>query len=159
VPAHRPEWFFLVNGPAHELSLANVGRLIDFTWGIRLALKAQGVTGEGAEIDHIELFGPPQAAGGDSKNFVLCPGRAYDRSPCGTGTSRSGAEIRLGVPAGARAVPNQRLRGAGAHLPPQPPSLKGKGEAVHPRRPGPNAEGPSRRPRPPTAGGMLTTET
>ena len=39
------------------------------------------------EIDHIELFGPPTAPGADSKNFVLCPGKAYDRSPCGTGTS------------------------------------------------------------------------
>jgi 4-hydroxyproline epimerase len=47
-----------------------------------------GVTGAGgAEIDHIELFGPPSTSAADSKNFVLCPGRAYDRSPCGTGTS------------------------------------------------------------------------
>ena len=39
------------------------------------------------EIDHIELFGPPTRAEADGKNFVLCPGGAYDRSPCGTGTS------------------------------------------------------------------------
>ena len=39
------------------------------------------------EIDHIELFGPPTQPGADSRNFVLCPGKAYDRSPCGTGTS------------------------------------------------------------------------
>src|SRR5262249_42295628 len=51
-------------------------------------LAAQGITGDnGGEIDHVELFGPPTAPGADSKNFVLCPGKAYDRSPCGTGTS------------------------------------------------------------------------
>ena len=38
-------------------------------------------------IDHIELFGPPGDEANHSRNFVLCPGRAYDRSPCGTGTS------------------------------------------------------------------------
>jgi 4-hydroxyproline epimerase len=38
-------------------------------------------------LDHVELFGPPQTAGAHSRNFVLCPGKAYDRSPCGTGTS------------------------------------------------------------------------
>ena len=55
---------------------------------IRQALASAGICGvSGAEIDHIELFGPPSVPGADSKNFVLCPGRAYDRSPCGTGTS------------------------------------------------------------------------
>ena len=45
--------------------------------------------GPGGElIDHVELFGPPSDASvADSRNFVLCPGKAYDRSPCGTGTS------------------------------------------------------------------------
>jgi len=51
-------------------------------------LGAEGITGaEGAEIDHVELFGPPTVAGAHSRNFVMCPGGAYDRSPCGTGTS------------------------------------------------------------------------
>jgi 4-hydroxyproline epimerase len=81
-------WFFLVQDSSEELSLANVDRLTDVTWRIRQALVKHGITGTGgAEIDHIELFGPPQLAGADSKNFVLCPGKAYDRSPCGTGTS------------------------------------------------------------------------
>jgi 4-hydroxyproline epimerase len=81
-------WFFLVNGTSEELTLANVDRLTDVTWRIRRALVEQGISGTaGAEIDHIELFGPPQAPGADSKNFVLCPGKVYDRSPCGTGTS------------------------------------------------------------------------
>jgi 4-hydroxyproline epimerase len=81
-------WFFLVQDHGETLSAANVERLTEVTWRIRLALTAQGITGTGgAEIDHIELFGPPTAPGADSKNFVLCPGKAYDRSPCGTGTS------------------------------------------------------------------------
>ncbi len=81
-------WFFLVADTPEKLCLANVERLTDVTWRMRQALWEQGITGTaGAEIDHIELFGPPQAPGADSKNFVLCPGKAYDRSPCGTGTS------------------------------------------------------------------------
>ncbi len=75
-------WFFLVGDHGHELSLKNVESLTDFSWRIRQAVNAQGFP----EVDHVELFGPPQA-GGDSRNFVLCPGKAYDRSPCGTGTS------------------------------------------------------------------------
>jgi proline racemase len=75
-------WFFLVGEHGRELSLANVESLTDFSWRIRQAVNAQGFP----EVDHVELFGPPQA-GGDSRNFVLCPGKAYDRSPCGTGTS------------------------------------------------------------------------
>jgi 4-hydroxyproline epimerase len=81
-------WFFLVSNHGETLKLARVDRLTEVTWRIRQALTAQGITGtNGAEIDHIELFGPPVVTGADSKNFVLCPGKAYDRSPCGTGTS------------------------------------------------------------------------
>ena len=81
-------WFFLVGDHEEVIALENVDRLVDVTWRIRRALSASGVTGDGgAEIDHVELFGPPTVAGASSKNFVLCPGRAYDRSPCGTGTS------------------------------------------------------------------------
>jgi 4-hydroxyproline epimerase len=81
-------WFFLVNDHGQELELHNVEKLVDCTWKIRQALGRQRITGRGGEeIDHVELFGPSQVAGVDSKNFVLCPGKAYDRSPCGTGTS------------------------------------------------------------------------
>jgi 4-hydroxyproline epimerase len=81
-------WFFLVNEHGQELALERVEELTDFTWRIRQALPQQGITGRGGgEIDHIELFGPSSKEGVDSKNFVLCPGKAYDRSPCGTGTS------------------------------------------------------------------------
>ena len=81
-------WFFLVSDHNRQLTLANVEELTNFTWAIRLALRANGITGDdGKEIDHVELFAASQLTGVDSKNFVLCPGKAYDRSPCGTGTS------------------------------------------------------------------------
>lgn len=81
-------WFFLIEEHPFELLLENVDELTDFTWKVRQSLSDQGITGAGnAEIDHIELFGPPRNPGNDSRNFVLCPGKAYDRSPCGTGTS------------------------------------------------------------------------
>ena len=81
-------WFFLVREHQLELSLKNIQELTDFTWAIRLALRDQGVTGAGnQEIDHVELFGSSLISSVNSKNFVLCPGKAYDRSPCGTGTS------------------------------------------------------------------------
>ena len=81
-------WFFLVRNHAMELTLQNIDELTAFTWAIRQALRDQGITGaDGKEIDHVELYGPSQRPGVDSKNFVLCPGKAYDRSACGTGTS------------------------------------------------------------------------
>jgi len=76
-------WFFLVNDHGLDLTLANVDRLTDAAWRIRQAVNAQGFP----KVDHIELFGPPQSPENHSRNFVLCPGRAWDRSPCGTGTS------------------------------------------------------------------------
>ena len=76
-------WFFLIENHGQELSLINVDRLTDFSWQVRQAVNAQGFP----EIDHIELFGPPTVTDANSRNFVLCPGKAYDRSPCGTGTS------------------------------------------------------------------------
>jgi 4-hydroxyproline epimerase len=85
-------WFFLVREhsfvAARNLRADNVEALTAFTWEIRRALSSSGVTGvAGAEIDHIELFAAPHDPANHSRNFVLCPGKAYDRSPCGTGTS------------------------------------------------------------------------
>lgn len=81
-------WFFLIKDHPLTLTLEYVDQLTEFTWAVRKALTASGITGaNGAEIDHIELFGPPHHSANHSRNFVLCPGRAYDRSPCGTGTS------------------------------------------------------------------------
>jgi 4-hydroxyproline epimerase len=81
-------WFFLVAEHRRMLEPSRIGELTAFTHDIRKALIAQGVTGaDGALIDHIELFAESDDPGIDSRNFVLCPGDAYDRSPCGTGTS------------------------------------------------------------------------
>ncbi|HET9306516.1 MAG TPA: 4-hydroxyproline epimerase [Candidatus Sulfotelmatobacter sp.] len=81
-------WFFLVREHSLDLSLKNIEQLTNFTWAVRQSLNRHGITGAGQqEIDHIELFGPSNSPSVDSKNFVLCPGKAYDRSPCGTGTS------------------------------------------------------------------------
>jgi 4-hydroxyproline epimerase len=81
-------WFFLVRNHTMDLTLQNIDQLTTFTWAIRQALRDQGIAGaDGKEIDHVELFAPSQLPGVDSRNFVLCPGKAYDRSPCGTGTS------------------------------------------------------------------------
>jgi len=81
-------WFFLCSGHGQELSLDRLDELTDFAWRIRQGIEAQGIAGgDGRAIDHIELFGPPTDGRADSKSFVLCPGKAYDRSPCGTGTS------------------------------------------------------------------------
>jgi 4-hydroxyproline epimerase len=81
-------WFFLVQDHKMDLKVGNVDELTDFTWAIRKALRENGIAGDdGKEIDHIELFSPSYKPGVNSKNFVLCPGKAYDRSPCGTGTS------------------------------------------------------------------------
>jgi 4-hydroxyproline epimerase len=75
-------WFYLVEDHWQELTLANVEKLTEYTWRIRQAIN------EGfPEIDHVELFGPAKDPKANSRNFVLCPGKAYDRSPCGTGTS------------------------------------------------------------------------
>src|SRR5579862_1845793 len=81
-------WFFLVHNHHMKLEMSNIDELTKFTWEIRKALCDAGITGDNRqEIDHIELYGPSRKAGVDSQNFVLCPGKAYDRSPCGTGTS------------------------------------------------------------------------
>jgi len=76
-------WFFLVGQHDQVLDLAHLDSLTDYTRRVREAVNAQGFP----EVDHVELFGPSSLAGAHSRNFVLCPGNAYDRSPCGTGTS------------------------------------------------------------------------
>lgn len=79
-------WFFLCHDHGLQLSLQNLEQLTDFAWRLREAYTLHGLRGaDGAEIDHVELFAPTPRA--DSQSFVLCPGKAYDRSPCGTGTS------------------------------------------------------------------------
>ncbi|MFV0446439.1 MAG: proline racemase family protein [Planctomycetaceae bacterium] len=81
-------WFFLVSEHGERIELSQADRLTELCWAIRQQLLRQGIVGaDGGEIDHVELFGPPINSENHSRNFVLCPGKAYDRSPCGTGTS------------------------------------------------------------------------
>jgi 4-hydroxyproline epimerase len=75
-------WFYLADASNVRIDLKNVELLTDLTWRMRQVLNAEGYP----EVDHVELFGPSYK-GAHSRNFVLCPGKAYDRSPCGTGTS------------------------------------------------------------------------
>ncbi len=84
--AYGGNWFFLVHWDQFPVEFNKLEELADASIAIRRALEAEGITGDaGALIDHVELFGPSEVA--DSRNYVLCPGLAYDRSPCGTGTS------------------------------------------------------------------------
>ena len=76
-------WFYLISEHGQSLDLSRVGELTEFAHRARHAINAQGYP----RVDHIELFGPATRPGAHSRGFVLCPGNAYDRSPCGTGTS------------------------------------------------------------------------
>jgi len=81
-------WFFCVDGAPVTLVATNIGELTRIAEAIKATLTGLGITGaDGAAIDHVEFHGPPTSKGAHSRNFVLCPGGAYDRSPCGTGTS------------------------------------------------------------------------
>ena len=80
--------FFLADCAPCSIEPVNIEQLTEFAWSIRRALNDRGIVGfDGGEIDHIELFQPGVAPAVNSRSFVLCPGGAYDRSPCGTGTS------------------------------------------------------------------------
>ena len=81
-------WFFLTHHAPCALELRNLEQLTDYAWRIRQALTERGITGaNGGEIDHIEVFGEAHSSAANGRSFVLCPGKEYDRSPCGTGTS------------------------------------------------------------------------
>jgi len=81
-------WFFLVGDHPYELTLANRAQLVAASTAIRSALQREGITGGAGElIDHVEFFSAPANPANSSRNFVLCPGASFDRSPCGTGTS------------------------------------------------------------------------
>ena len=92
IPGHGPlhgdvawggNWFFLTSDHDQVLDRSNVDELTTFAREVRKAVNSQGYP----DVNHIELVGPPDSAQADAKNFVLCPGGVYDRSPCGTGTS------------------------------------------------------------------------
>jgi 4-hydroxyproline epimerase len=80
-------WFFLVESPGIAIVSRNIEPLTLFSRAVRASLEAAGIRGDGGdEIDHVEVYAPLETRKG-ARNFVLCPGDAYDRSPCGTGTS------------------------------------------------------------------------
>ena len=127
-------WFFLVDATSidglPQITLDAEPELTETARRIKAALVREGITGrDGAEIDHIELFGPPVSPDAHGRNFVLCPGAAYDRSPCGTGTSAKLAclaadgELRPGEDwvqeslIGSRFVARYRHRGANEIVP------------------------------------------
>jgi len=76
-------WFFLVENHGRNLELEFSKELLELSLELRDAVRKAGFP----DVDHVELVGPPRLPDADGRNFVLCPGGAYDRSPCGTGTS------------------------------------------------------------------------
>ena len=87
-------WFFITHAEQVPVEMAAVGELTRFTVAIQDALRARGITGaNGGDIDHVEISAPPQRADADCRNYVLCSGGEYDRSPCGTGTSAKMATL------------------------------------------------------------------
>lgn len=123
-------WFFLVDGAPCEIVPENEAQLRRAAIKIRAGLDARAIVGrDGQTIDHIEFFGPPHCADANSRNFVLCPGNVYDRSPCGTGTSAKLAclaergELAAGQTwiqesmIGSRFVASYRLGDAGEIIP------------------------------------------
>ncbi len=76
-------WFCVIDEHSQRLELNNIAQLTAYCVRVRQAVADTGFS----EVDHVALFGPGTKAGASSRNFVLCPGGAYDRSPCGTGTS------------------------------------------------------------------------
>lgn len=87
--AYGGNWFFIVHHEDHRqlLERARAAELVEYCRDLADALATAGITGPAGEaIDHIQLTAPAQSSGANARNFVLCPGRAYDRSPCGTGS-------------------------------------------------------------------------
>lgn len=99
-------WFFLTSLAEPPLELTNLDELLSATRQIRTELDKLDLLAGVGHIDHIELSGPPSSQETDSRNFVLCPGGEYDRSPCGTGTS---AKLAVLHARGELAI-NQRWR-------------------------------------------------
>jgi 4-hydroxyproline epimerase len=101
-------WFFICEDHGCQVDLSHQGQLQRVSSEIRDALVQHGITGEhGQEVDHIELIGSPTSSMADRKNYVMCPGAAYDRSPCGTGTSAKIACLAADGKLGPRVVYRQ----------------------------------------------------
>ena len=92
--AYGGNWFFITHARPAPIDLAHVRELTRFTQAVQDALNEAGIAGaDGAAIDHIEISAPPTRADADARNYVLCSGGDYDRSPCGTGTSATMAAL------------------------------------------------------------------
>ena len=93
--AYGGNWFFITHLDVVPVRLDRVADLTRVTQAVQDALRARGLAAmdDGAEIDHIEISAPPARADADCRNFVLCSGGEYDRSPCGTGTSAKMAAL------------------------------------------------------------------
>ena len=109
--AYGGNWFFVVRlGDSQPIDPARMEDYRDLTLAIQRALADQGIRGDGGDpVDHVILLGPPQRRDADAKNYVMCPGGAYDRSPCGTGTSATMASLS----ARGSLAPGQRWRQEG----------------------------------------------
>jgi proline racemase len=92
--AYGGNWFFLTHADAVPVDMAHVRELTRFTQAIRDAIREAGITGaDGGDVDHVEISAPPSRRDADARNYVLCSGGDYDRSPCGTGTSATMAAL------------------------------------------------------------------
>lgn len=81
-------WFFITHDTPVSVVPGNIAGLMRFTRAVQDAINNAGLTGaDAAPIDHIEISAAPSRQDADCRNFVLCSGGEYDRSPCGTGTS------------------------------------------------------------------------
>lgn len=93
--AYGGNWFAFVE--ADQLGLMveknHLPVLMQAATAIREALVREGVRGRHPDrdddeiIDHVKLFAPLDGPTPGARALTLCPGAAYDRSPCGTGTS------------------------------------------------------------------------
>ncbi|MEM7245526.1 MAG: proline racemase family protein [Acidobacteriota bacterium] len=80
-------WFFLTTVPGLELVPSELPRLLEVSAAIRRALDDLRPLGDEGVVDHVELVSASPDSEVNARNFVLCPGGEWDRSPCGTGTS------------------------------------------------------------------------
>ena len=96
--AYGGNWFAFVEAEQLGLSVdkSALPVLLQAATAVREALVREGVRGRhplgdrDEIVDHVKLFVPLDALPGSepgARAMTLCPGAAYDRSPCGTGTS------------------------------------------------------------------------
>lgn len=86
--AYGGNWFYIIDPSPIAITVENIRTLTDAAIAIRTATIAQRIGGDaGQPVDHVVFQEPSPEDGIHSRNFVLCPDNAYDRSPCGTASS------------------------------------------------------------------------